>query len=65
MLFGIFSFAILEFAIVTVRYFNGGYFDPFDIVADKHINYSLFSISAITTFIIFRIDNAVIQSTSF
>ena len=35
------------FAILTLRYFNVRYFDPFDIVADKHFSYSLFLISAI------------------
>ena len=47
MLFGIFSFATSKFAILTLRYSNVRYFDPFNIVADKHISYSLFSISAI------------------
>ena len=36
-----------EFAILTLRYFNVRYFEPFEIVADKYISYSLFSISGI------------------
>ena len=66
MLFAIFSIAILKLAILTLRYFNVRYFDSFDIVAGKHTSCSsLFLISSIQTFNIFRIDNAVIQSTSF
>ena len=53
---------ISTFAILTLQYFNVRYFDPFDIVTDKHISCSIFSISAI--FNIFRIDNATIQSKS-